>query len=229
MHDALTATPSRNLMERLKRAGSGAGAAVVLLALVLVFALSSSNFLTVDNLVNIGLQSTILMLLALPMTLIILSEGLDLSMGAVLTLCNVVLALVAVKTGGLAFALAAALAVGLAFGLLNGTLVAALGIPPFVATLGTLGAAQGLALVVTDGQSVVGIPESLQQMSSGRWFAFVPAPIAIAVLAYVAIHLLLYKTRFGNYVFALGGNREALTLAGVKTRSYLVAVYALGG
>lgn len=228
MPEALTAMPPPGLVERLKRAGSAGGAAMVLLALVGVFALSSRNFLSPDNLVNIGQQSTILLLLALPMTLIILTEGLDLSMGAVLTLCNVVLALLAVRTGGVAVALAAALAVGLAFGLVNGTLVAALGIPPFVATLGTLGVAQGLALVVTDGQSVVGIPDVVQQLNGGRWLG-VPVPIAIAALAYLAIHLLLYRTRFGAYVFALGGNREALTLAGVNARAYLVAVYALGG
>lgn len=228
MPEVLVGLPPLGLMDRLKRAGSAGGASMVLLALVALFALSSSNFLTPDNLVNIARQSTILLLLALPMTLIILTEGLDLSMGAVLTLCNVVLALLAVKTGGLAVALAASLAVGLAFGVVNGTLVASLGIPPFVATLGTLGVAQGLALVVTDGQSVVGIPEVVQQLSGGHWLG-IPVPIAIAALAYLAIHVLLYKTRFGACVFALGGNREALTLAGVKARAYLVGVYALGG
>src|SRR6185369_4073312 len=101
MHDALTALPPPGLIERLKRAGSAGGAAIVLLVLFALFALAGPNFLTADNLVNIGRQSTILLLLALPMTLVILTEGLDLSMGAVLTLCNVVLALVAVKTGGL--------------------------------------------------------------------------------------------------------------------------------
>lgn len=229
MHDAATAATAPDLMQRLQRAGSAGGAAIVLLVLFAVFALVGRNFLTADNLVNIAMQSTILLLLALPMTLIILTEGLDLSMGAVLTLCNVVLAMVAVKTGGLAAALAAALAVGLVFGLLNGTLVAQLGIPPFVATLGTLGVAQGLALVVTDGQSVVGIPDAVQQMNSGLWFGVLPPPIAIAALAYVAMHLLLYHTRFGAYVFALGGNREALALAGINARSYLIAIYVLGG
>src|SRR6185369_16831266 len=109
MHDAVTATLPPGLMVRLKRAGSAGGAASVLLVLFAVFALAGGNFLTPDNLVNIARQSTIL-LLPLPMTLIIRTEGLDLSMGAVLTLCNVVLALVAVKTGGLPVALAAALA-----------------------------------------------------------------------------------------------------------------------
>jgi ribose transport system permease protein len=168
------------------------------------------------------------LLLALPMTLIILTEGLDLSMGAVLTLANVVLAFVAVATGSVALALLAALAVGLAFGIVNGTLVARLGIPPFVATLGTLGAAQGLALVVADGQSIVGLPESLTAIYVTRWLGL-PVALWVAIAAYAVFHFLLYHTRFGANVFALGGNREALTLAGVRTRLYLVGVYALGG
>ena len=134
------------------------GVAVALAGLSLLFALASPGFLTAGNLSNVLVQSVILLLLALPMTLIIMTEGLDLSMGAVLTLASLVLALIVVATQSLALGLIGALAVGLAFGLVNGWLIAGLSIPPFVATLGTLGAAQGLALVVSDGQSVVGIP-----------------------------------------------------------------------
>lgn len=215
-------------LSRLKHAGSASGAFLMLLVLCIVFAATTDNFLAPANLQNVAVQSTTLLLLALPMTLIILAEGLDLSMGAVLTLANVVLALVAVATGGVTLALLAALGVGLAFGLVNGGLVARLGIPPFVATLGTLGVAQGLALVVSDGQSIVGIPASVQAFYSGRWLGL-PAPLWIAAAAYLCFHVLLYHTRFGANVFALGGNREALTLAGVRTRLYLVGIYALGG
>jgi ribose transport system permease protein len=215
-------------LARLKRAGSASGAFVMLVILCAVFAFGTENFVELANLRNVAVQSTILLLLALPMTLIIMTEGLDLSMGAVLTLANVVLASVAVATGGVALALLAALGVGLAFGLVNGLLVARLGIPPFVATLGTLGAAQGLALVVSDGQSVVGLPPALLAFYGGTLLGL-PAPIWIAACAYLVFHVVLYHTRFGAAVFALGGNREALTLAGVRTRLYLVAVYVLGG
>jgi len=215
-------------MSRLRQCGSAGGALLALTVMCLVFALSTDTFLEVANLKNVAMQSTILLLVALPMTLIIMTEGLDLSIGAVLTLANVVLAMVAVSTGGIGLAFLAALAVGAAFGLLNGALVARLGIPPFVATLGTLGVAQGLALVATDGQSVVGIPDSLQFFYGGTWLG-VPVPIWIAVVAYLVFHFVLYRTRFGAYIFALGGNREALTLAGVRARWYLVAVYVIGG
>lgn len=208
--------------------GKVPGSVWVLLLLSLAFSVTGSGFLSVENLLNIGTQSTVLLLIALPMTLIIMTEGLDLSMGAVLTLCGVVLAMVMVSTESLPLALGAALLTGLAFGLLNGALVSWLEIPPFVATLGTLGVAQGLALVATDGQSVTGIGDTIPLIYAGQLLG-VPFPIWIAVVFYGLFHWLLYHTRFGAYVFALGGNREALKFSGVRINVYLIAVYALGG
>ena len=204
------------------------GVAVVLVMLSAFFALVAPGFISVANLSNVLVQSTILLMIALPMTLIIMTEGLDLSIGAVLTLASVVLALTVVATGSFILGLATALSVGMAFGVLNGVLVAWMAIPPFVATLGTLGAAQGLALIVSDGQSVVGVPPSIQFIYSGK-VSGVPMPIVLGVAAYIFFHVLLYHTRFGTYVPALGGNREALKLAGVPDRGMLIAVYGLGG
>jgi ribose transport system permease protein len=133
-----------------------------------------------------------------------------------------------VTTGSPVLALLAALAVGFCFGLGNGVLVAKFGLPPFIATLGTLGIAQGLSLLVTDGQSVVGIPRSIENIYSGT-LAGIPLPVIIAALAYLVTHTLLYHTRFGTYVFALGGNREALKLAGISVRGMLIRVYLFGG
>lgn len=208
--------------------GRAPGVAIVLVLLVLGFSLLGGGFLSAGNLMNILTQSTILLLIALPMTLIILTEGLDLSMGAILTLASIGLAIVTVGTGSAVLGLLAGLGIGLCFGALNGSLVAVLNIPPFIATLGTLGVAQGLSLVVTDGQSIVGIPASVQALSSGAVLG-VPVPVLVAAVAYALVHALLYHTRFGAYVFALGGNREALKLAGVSDRKMLIAVYALGG
>jgi len=204
------------------------GVALVLVVLVVLFGLAGSRFLTPANIANILVQSTVLILLALPMTLIIMTEGLDLSMGAVLTLASIALATTVVATGSPALGLLAGLGVGLGFGIVNGGLVALAGLPPFIATLGTLGIAQGLSLVVTDGQSVVGIPAAIEHVYSGTMLA-VPIPFLLASAAYALIHVLLYRTRFGVAVFALGGNREALRLAGVPDRLMLIAVYALGG
>ena len=204
------------------------GVAIVLFGLCVGFGLTGSGFATPANIANIFTQSTILLLLALPMTVIIMTEGLDLSIGAVLTFASIVLAMTVVTTGSPTLAFLAALAVGLCFGFGNGVLIAVFDIPPFIATLGTLGIAQGLSLLVTDGQSVVGIPAAIEQIYSGtvvgiRW------PIILAGLAYLVTHVLLYHTRFGNYVFALGGNREALRVAGISVRGMLIRVYTFGG
>jgi ribose transport system permease protein len=204
------------------------GVAVMLIVLIGAFAASSPGFLSAPNLSNILVQSTVLLLMALPMTLIIMTEGLDLSMGAVLTLASLVVAIVTLATGSVLLGLLAACAVGTMFGVVNGWLVAILGIPPFVATLGTLGMAQGLSLIVSDGQSVVGMPRAIRDIYSGT-IAAIPLPILMAVAAYVVFHLLLYHTRLGTFVFALGGNRDALRFAGIKVERVLIVVYAIGG
>jgi ribose transport system permease protein len=162
------------------------------------------------------------------MTMIVLTEGIDISMGAVLSLAGVVLALVLLAGQSVVVGLLAAIGVSVAFGLFNGVLVSYLRMPSFVVTLGSFGMAEGIAEIVTDGNVIVGFGPAL-----GHFYALrplgVPMPIVVAGLAYVVAHALLYHTRFGTYVFAIGGNREALGLAGVRVDAYHAAIYALGG
>jgi len=204
------------------------GIGYLLIALLVVFSVSGSGFATAANALNIGVQSAVLLLLALPMTLVIMSEGLDLSMGAVLSLAGVVLATLLTNGRPLPVALAAAIGVGGAFGLANGLLVVSLGLPPFVATLGTLGIAQGLALVATGGQSVVGIGDALPALYESRLLG-VPFSIVIALVAFAVFRFALRQTRWGAYVSAIGGNRESLVLAGVRANRYHVGLYVLAG
>jgi len=204
------------------------GVAVMLALLVGIFGTIAPGFLSLANISNVLLQSTILTLLALPMTLIIMTEGLDLSMGAVVTLTSLMVAIVSLATGSMLLGLAAAIVVGIGFGMLNGWLVAIAGIPPFVATLGTLGMAQGLCLIVSDGQSVVGIPRAVRDIYSAT-LAGLPVPVVVALIAYAVFHVLLYHTRFGTYIFALGGNREALRYAGLSPAKWLIGAYMIGG
>ncbi|HKF65037.1 MAG TPA: ABC transporter permease [Vicinamibacterales bacterium] len=204
------------------------GAAYLLVILLVVFSIFGEGFATLPNILNIGVQGSVLLLLALPMTLIIMTEGLDLSMGAVLSLAGVVLATLLMNGHGLAVALAAAAGVGLAFGVANGVLVVLLELPPFVVTLGTLGIAQGLALVLTGGQSVVGIGDALPALYESRPFGL-PFSIACAAGAFLVFWFAMKRTRLGSYVSALGGNREALVLAGVHVNLVHVAIYAVGG
>ena len=204
------------------------GIGYLLIVLVVVFSVFGSGFATAANVLNIGVQSSVLLLLALPMTFVIMSEGLDLSMGAVLSLAGIVLATLLMNGRPLSAALTAAVGVGGAFGLANGLLVVSLGLPPFVATLGTLGIAQGLALVATGGQSVVGIGDALPALYESRLLG-VPFSIVVAVLAFFAFRFTFRHTRFGNYVAAIGGNRESLVLAGVSANRYHVGIYVLAG
>jgi ribose transport system permease protein len=204
------------------------GVAAMLIVLVLVFALASPNFATLPNLSNVLVQSSVLLLLALPMTFVIMTEGLDISVGAVLTLGTLSVAATALATGSLLLAFLAGLGTGLAFGLFNGWLVAYLDLPPFVATLGSFSIAQGLALALSGGQSITGMPPGLLAIYSGT-ILHIPVPILIILVAYAVMHGLLYRTPFGTYIFALGGNREALVLAGIPPRLMLAAVYALSG
>ena len=204
------------------------GAAYLLAGLSLLFAIVTPSFATAANLTNVLLQAAVLTILALGMTLVMLTEGIDLSMGPVLGLAGVSAALLAVSGWPLALALATAPAIGLAFGVLNGMLVAWLALPAFVVTLGSFGMAHGLAMALTEGQSVTGLPRVVRWFNDGVLLA-VPVPVWTTVLLFVATWVLLYHTRFGRYVFALGGNRRALALMGVRTRAWQIAVYAFAG
>jgi ribose transport system permease protein len=205
------------------------GAAYLLAVLTVTFVLASPEFASARNLGNIGLQAAVLIILSLGMTLVILTEGIDLSLGAVLGLCGVVMSLLLVARGvPLPLAIAAALAVGLLAGALNGGLVAYAGMPPFIVTLGVYGMAQSLAMVLTEGNSVTGLPQTVRWFNEGYWLG-VPVPILAMLGVFALTWVLLYRTRFGRYVFAIGGNRRALELSGVPVRAYLVAVYAYAG
>ena len=214
--------------EWARRAAMAPGAFYVLVLLSLVFGVFTVQFLTPHNLANIGIQASVLIIVALGMTLIILSEGIDLSLGTVLGLAGVVLAL-CVKHGlGLVAGIVLAILVGAAFGAVNGTLITRLGLPPFVVTLGSLGMAQGLSLVLTQGRSIPGLGPRVQYFNDG-WIAGIPVPVVMTAAAFLLVYVILYYTKFGTYVFALGGNEEALALAGVRTRLYKTGVYVLGG
>lgn len=204
------------------------GALMALIALVCIFALATPSFFTTANVWNVTTQATLLLIVALPMTMVIMTEGLDLSIGAVVSLGTVVFAL-ALKAGvALPAAVALCLLVGGTLGAFNGALVGGLGIPPFVVTLGTMGVAGGFALVGADERDLVGLGAGVTALWNGRLVG-VPVPVWVAAALYALLHLALFHARFGMAVVSLGGNREALRLAGRTVAGHLVAVYALAG
>jgi ribose transport system permease protein len=162
------------------------------------------------------------------MTLIILTEGIDLSLGSVLGLAGVVMGMLVVAGWPLPLGICAALGVGAAFGFLNGALIAYVEMPPFVVTLGTFGMAQSLAMVLTEGNSVTGLGPRIRWFNEGVLLGL-PVPIWATAALFAGTYVLLYRTRFGRYVFAIGGSRRALQLAGVRVGVYQTAVYVYGG
>ena len=186
------------------------------------------GFFTAANLTNVALQVTVLTIVALGMTLIILTEGLDLSLGPVLGLCGVAASLVIAGGYPLPVAIGSAVMIGTCFGLLNGTLIAVGGMPPFIVTLGSFGIAQSIAMVLTQGDSVVNLPAYFRWFNDGV-FLGIPVPIWATITTFVVTWVLLYHTKFGRYVFAIGGNRQALVLAGTRVPFWHIAVYVYAG
>ncbi|MET0646838.1 MAG: ABC transporter permease [Pyrinomonadaceae bacterium] len=206
---------------------------VIVVAIVLesvFFALFAPQFLSLPNLVNIALSIAIVGILAVGMTAVILTGGIDLSVGSVAALAGIVAAMVAATnaTGAVALSALAALGVGLAVGAFNGAMVAWFRVPPFVTTLAMLTICRGLAFVITDGRSVSDLPESFG-LFGRELFLKVPVPVWLMLLVFAAGWFVLKRMTFGRYVYAVGGNREAAFLAGVNIKGVTMLVYVLNG
>lgn len=195
----------------------------------IVFAVISPGFFSVDNAVNIALSIAVTGILAVGMTAVILTGGIDLSVGSVVALTGVTAAIAAANWGAPAtVAVTAAIAVGLLTGAVNGTLIAYLRVPPFVATLAMLTIARGLAFIITGGRSIGGLPASFGALGRGAVFG-IPAPVIVMVIVMFAGDFVLRRTVFGRHVYAIGGNSEAAWLAGIDTRRVRWLVYLLNG
>jgi ribose transport system permease protein len=208
--------------------GSAPGAVYLLALLSVGLTILTPHFFSVANLTNVCLQVAVLTIVALGMTLVILTEGIDLSLGPVLGLCGVVMAMVVVSGMPLWLAIGAAVLIGATFGTVNGTLVAYVGMPPFIVTLGTFGIAQSLAMVLTEGNSITGLPEVVRWFNDGAPLG-IPVPLLVTAVVFAITFVLLYRTKFGRYTFAIGGNRRALLLSGSNARFYQVLVYVYAG
>jgi simple sugar transport system permease protein len=209
--------------------GGVASIAVFFAAMVVVFSLLTSTFLTEANILNILRQIAPLLIVAVAMTFVITTSGIDLSVGSILALVN---ALAAISLqGGIPWPIVVVLmlVVGVAIGLLQGFFVAHEGIPAFIVTLAGLSAIRGTALLLTKGYSIPIAPESPFNEIGRGWVFGVPMPAIIAVVVLVAGYIVFNKTTFGRYVTGVGANAEAVRRAGVNTERVTVAVYALSG
>lgn len=205
-----------------------AGTLIGLVAIVVIFGLLAPDFLSQRNLLNILQQSSINACLALGMTLVIISGGIDLSVGPTAAISAVITATMLVAGVPVPIAILAGLAIGAVCGLVNGVLVAYAGLQPFIVTLGTLSTYRAIALIYTGGNPVLGVPASFRALFNGSLLG-IPIPvIMVAVVALLAC-VLLKKTPLGEYLLAVGGNEEAAYVAGVPIAITKITAYVISG
>ncbi|WP_240689465.1 ABC transporter permease [Ammoniphilus sp. YIM 78166] len=206
------------------------GIITVLLILFITLSFLSPVFLTSDNLITVLRQISINVFLALGMTLVIILAGIDLSVGAIVALSGTLTVGLIVTTGLPIFlAILIGLLVGVVIGFLNGVIISQFKLPAFIVTLATLNVASGAAYIYSNGQSVRIREEAYTMIGTGQLFGFLPLPVVYMFVAIAIVSILLNKTKFGTYVYAIGGNREAARLSGVPTKKVEIAVYTLTG
>jgi len=212
----------------------------VLLIMIIAMSIASPVFLSSRNLLNIIRQVAVIGIISLGVTLVIISKGIDLSSGSVLAVAAVVAASLG-QMGNwpakmfpglpelpLIFPVIAALLVGLACGAINGALIAKTGIPPFIATLGMMVSARGLALLYSDGRPVSSLTDSFQFLGQGYIFG-IPVPVIIYILVIAITWIMLNQTKFGKNIYAIGGNVHAAEVSGVNVKRNLIKIYAYAG
>lgn len=205
------------------------GILAVLLALTIFMVLVAPNFTTMSNGFNIARAVSINAVLAAGMTLVILTAGIDLSVGSIVGVSGVVSILLWNAGTGPVIAVLGGIAVGALAGLVNGILVAYLALPAFIVTLGAMTYLRGTAYALTDAKPLIADGElGFRFLGTGN-IAGIPAPVLIMLVVYIALWFVLERTRFGRHIYAVGGNAEAARLAGIKVKRVLTRVYLLAG
>lgn len=217
---------SMNPLQRLLRARE-AGIFLVVVVIMVILTIASPNFATASNLAIVARIIALNSIIAMGMTMVILLGGIDLSVGSVVALTSVVVGFVLVKLGmPIWVTILAGLAVGALVGFFNGLLVIRTGVAPFIITLGMMGLARGLALVITKGSTISGLPESYLALGQG-YLGLVPYPVIIMLVLAVVIHIMLSRTTFGRRIYFIGSNEDAAILSGINVNRIKVIVFAL--
>lgn len=204
------------------------GILVVLAALVIFMMVAAPNFATTDNLLNIARQISVNGIIAAGMTFVIITGGIDLSVGSTLAVSGVGAVLVALAGMPGWIAVLAGIGIGMLAGFFNGGLVAYLGLAPFIVTLGVMTFLRGLAYTMTGGQPIVDNMLSFRGLGNG-YLLGIPTPVWLMILVYAVAWFVLEHTTFGRWVYAVGGNREAARLAGINVKRVLTSVYVIAG
>jgi ribose transport system permease protein len=201
---------------------------LILILLWVVLALLSPFFFTVDNLFEITLQTAVIAIIGAGMTFVILSGGIDLSVGSVFACSAIVGGIAFNATHSLALGLLATAATGALFGLANGLLITVLRVPPFIGTLGMMGIARGFALILVNGVPIYGL-ERYKFLGQGKLLEVIPVPTVVVLLVFALGFLVLRYTRFGRFTYVIGSNIEAARLSGINVRRVQIGIYATCG
>ncbi len=206
------------------------GPLIGLFLLVIVITVLNPSFLSVNNLLNVLRQVSISALIAFGMTFVILTGGIDLSVGSTLALTGAVAASLLAGGTDPFIAMGLALILGLVLGAINGVIITKGKVAPFIATLATMTIYRGLTLVYTEGRPVSGLGDSLAFQLFGKGYFFgIPVPVITMVVSFAILYFILHKTTFGRRVYAVGGNEEAAKLSGISPDRVKIAVYAITG
>ena len=216
-------TSSKELLGKL-------GPLLGLLLIVVVITILNPSFMTTDNILNILRQVSISALIAFGMTFVILTGGIDLSVGSTLALTGAVAASMLASGMDPMLAILAALTLGAVLGAINGIIIAKGNVAPFIATLATMTIFRGLTLVFTDGRPISGLGDAVTfQMLGKGYFLGIPVPVVTMIIAFIALYFIMHKTTFGRRVYAVGGNEGASKLSGINVDRVKIAVYSLTG
>ena len=226
----LTTPPSAAAAEQRTPISLGreSGGILVLLIFIAALILTTNDFLTLTNLDNLVRQVAVFAILSIGQLFVILTGGIDLSVGSVLGLSGGVTALLLAAGAPIPLAILAGLLVGLFVGLINGQLVSRLKLPPFIATLGMLGIARGVVLLLTGARTIAPLPDAFNIIANGSILGL-PSLFWILILVAIVAAFVLGRTVFGRYVYAVGSNAESSRLSGVPVNVVLIAVYSISG
>ena len=205
-----------------------AGTALGLLALCVGLWIATPYFATTTNLANVAEQSAVTGVIAIGMTCVILTGGIDLSVGSIVALAGVVIGWALQHDVPIVVALMLGALAGIVAGAVNGIMITRGKLPPFIATLGMMSVARGAALMISDGRPISGFPGTVRLLATGRPLG-IPVPVLLMLALYAAAYVMLTRTVLGRYLYAIGGNEEASAMAGIHVERYKTITYVLSG
>jgi len=198
------------------------------LVIFIVFSLLNENFLSINNVLNIIVQSSIIAIIAVGQTMVILTSGIDLSVGSIVGAVGIGIGLLMVAGVSIPVAVVAGVIMGSLFGLINGVIISYGLVPAFITTLGMMGIARGFGLAMNEGKPVAGLPMEFEKIASAS-VGGIPSFVFYTLIIYVIMFIILERTKFGRHIYAIGGNRDAARLSGVKVKVVEMFVYLFSG